>query len=386
MKKSKKIIIIIIAVVIGIAIFGIGGYFMFGSSSSDDGTSIYVQKVSDLTGSSYTENRYSGVVESQDSLDISLDSSRTLKEVYVQVGQEVNKDDALFSYDTTEASNQIQQKQLSIEASNNEIAAQQNIISDLNTQISQGGDKVELQAQINDANYSIREAQNTIKSTQQEINQLQTQIDNATIKSTIHGIIKEINQDGGTDSNGNAKPLISISESGDYRVKGTITEMGMIAEGSSVIIRSRIDESKIWKGSVSKVETEPQTNTNSYYSYYGESSDSASKYPFYVSLESSEGLMLGQHVYIELDNGQTSVKDGIWLDQSFIAYDEEGNPFVWVSENNKLKKRSVELGETDEDLYSTEIVSGLSKDDYIAWNDDTYQEGMKTVSDLSTEE
>lgn len=385
MKKSKKIIIIIIAVVIGIAIFGIGGYLMFGSSSSDDSTSIYVQKVSDLTGSSYTENRYSGVVESQDSLDITLDSSRTLKEVYVQVGQEVNKDDALFSYDTTEASNQIQQKQLSIEASNNEIAAQQNVISDLNTQINQGGDKVELQAQINDANYSIREQQNAIKATQAEINQLQTQIDNATIKSTIHGIIKEINQDGGTDSNGNAKPLVSISESGDYRVKGTITEMGTIAEGSSVIVRSRIDESKIWKGSVSKVETEPQTDTNSYY-YSSDSSDSASKYPFYVSLESSDGLMLGQHVYIELDNGQTSVKDGIWLDQSFIAYDEEGNAFVWVSENNKLKKRSVELGETDEDLYSTEIVSGLSKDDYIAWNDETYKEGMKTVSDLSAEE
>lgn len=382
MKKSKKLIIIIILVII---VLSIGAYFIFSNTSSDDSTSIYVQKVSSLTGSSYTENRYSGVVQSQDTLDITLDSSRTLKEVYVSQGQEVKKDDPLFSYDTTEASNQIQQKQLVIEAQNLEIQNRNNEIADYKASMN-SSNQIEVQAQINDANYSIREAQNTIKSTQAEIKQLQTQIDNATVKATVNGIVKEVNQDGGTDSNGNTKPLISISESGDYRVKGTITEMGTIAEGSAVIVRSRIDESKIWKGTVSKVETEPQTDTNSYYSSYGDSSDSASKYPFYVSLDSSEGLMLGQHVYIELDNGQSSVKDGIWLDQSFIGYDDNGNAFVWVSQNNKLKKRSVELGETDEDLYSTEIISGLSKDDYIAWNDDTYKEGMKTVSDASTEE
>lgn len=383
MKKSKKIVLIIVGIVV---IVGIILFFVFNPTSSNDASTIYVQKVSDLTGTSYSENRYSGIVESQDSINFTLDSSRTLKEVFVQVGQEVNKDDALFSYDTSEASNQIQQKQLAIEAANNEITAQNNVISDLNTQINQGGDRTELQAQINDANYSIREQQNTIKATQQEIKQLQSQIDNATVKSTIHGIIKEVNQDGGTDNYGNTKPLISISEAGDYRVKGTLTEMGTIAEGSNVIVRSRIDESKIWKGTVSKVETEPQSDSTNSYGYTEDSSNTASKYPFYVSLESSDGLMLGQHVYIELDNGQSSVKDGIWLDQSFIAYDDSGNPYVWISKNNKLKKQSVEVGEIDEDLYTIEIVSGLSKDDYIAYNDDTYQEGMKTTSDVTIEE
>ncbi len=31
---------------------------------------------------------------------------------------------------------------------------------------------------------------------------------------------------------------------------------------------------------------------------------SSSTYPFYVTLDSSDGLMLGQHVYIEMDEGQ----------------------------------------------------------------------------------
>lgn len=378
MNKKKKIILISLLCIICISI---GVYFLLNSNStaSDDST-IYVQKVSDLTGSSYTQNRYSGVVESQDTLDFNLDSSRTLSDVYVEAGQEVHKGDKLFSYDTTEASNSIQKKQLDIESENNEIAAKNNEIADYNTQINNGGDRVEIQAQINEANYAIRQSQNNIKATQTEIEQLNKQIENATVTSTIDGIIKEVNREGGTDSNGNTKPLISITQTGEYRVKGTLTEMGTISEGSSVIVRSRINENNIWQGTVTKVETEPQSNSNNYYS--SDSSESASKYPFYVTLNSSDGLMLGQHVYIELDNGQAAVKDGIWLDSSFISYDESGNAFVWLSENNKLKKRSVELGDTDEDTYTIEIKSGLSKDDYVAWADDTYQEGMKTTSEI----
>ncbi len=378
MNKKKRIILISFLCIICISI---GVYFLLKSNSTTtDDSTIYVQKVSSLTGSSYTQNRYSGVVESQDTLDINLDSSKTLSDVYVEAGQEVHKGDKLFSYDTTEASNSIQKKQLDIESENNEIAAKNNEIADYNAQINNGGDKVEIQAQINEANYAIRQSQNNIKATQTEIEQLQKQIDNSTITATIDGIVKEVNREGGTDSNGNTKPLISITQTGEYRVKGTLTEMGTISEGSSVIVRSRINENNIWQGTVTKVETEPQTSSNTYYA--SDSSESASKYPFYVTLNSSDGLMLGQHVYIELDNGQSAVKDGIWLDTSFVSYDESGNAFVWVSENNKLKKRNVELGDTDESTYTIEIKSGLSKDDYVAWADDTYQEGMKTTSEI----
>lgn len=49
-------------------------------------------------------------------------------------------------------------------------------------------------------------------------------------------------------------------------------------------------------------------NNSSNNMMYGMSSEEASQntstsYPFYVELESSEGLLLGQHVYIEQDNG-----------------------------------------------------------------------------------
>lgn len=379
MKKKTKIIILISACIL-IAVIGI--YFLFPKESNNQ--NIYVQKVSTIIGSSYTENRYSGVVESSETVDINQDGNKSITDMYVEAGQKVSKGDKLFSYDTTEASNSIAQKKLDIEAQNNEIQAQNNTIADYKAELNKGGDKVEIQARINDASFAIRQAQNTIKATQTEIDQLNKQIENSTVLSTIDGIIKEVNREGGTDESGNQKPLVSITQTTDFRVKGSISEMGTISEGTSVIVRSRVNEDQIYKGTVTKVETDPQSNSNN--NFYGaDSSESASKYPFYVSLDNNKGLMLGQHVYIEADNGQSTKKKGIWLDASFIVSDDNGNSYVWVSEKGKLKKRKVELGKTDEETYTTKIKSGLSVDDYIAWADDSYSEGMKTTTEYQTE-
>lgn len=304
MKKKTKIIILISACLL---IVVIGIYYLFPKESSNG--NIYVQKVSTIIGSSYTENRYSGVVESSETVDINQDGNKSITDMYVKEGQKVSKGDKLFSYDTTEAANSIAQKKLDIEAQNNEIAAQNNTIEDYKAELNKGGDKVEIQARINDASYAIRQAQNTIKATQTEIDQLNKQIENSTVLSTIDGIIKEVNKDGGTDESGNQKPLVSITQTTDFRVKGSISEMGTISEGTSVIVRSRVNEDQIYKGTVTKVETEPQSNSNN--NFYGaDSGESASKYPFYVSLDNNKGLMLGQHVYIEVDNGQSTKKKG----------------------------------------------------------------------------
>lgn len=379
MNKKTKIIILISACLL---IVVIGIYFLF--SKGNNNQNIYVQKVSTIIGSSYTENRYSGVVESSETVDINQDGNKSITDMYVKAGQKVSKGDKLFSYDTTEAANSIAQKKLDIEAQNNEIQVQNNTIADYKAELNKGGDKVEIQARINDASYAIRQAQNTIKATQTEIEQLNKQIENSTVLSTIDGIIKEVNKDGGTDESGNQKPLVSITQTTDFRVKGSISEMGTISEGTSVIVRSRVNEDQIYKGTVTKVETDPQSNSNNNFNG-ADSSESASKYPFYVSLDNNKGLMLGQHVYIEADNGQSTKKKGIWLDASFIVSDDNGNSYVWVSERGKLKKRKVELGKTDEETFATKIKSGLNEDDYIAWADDSYSEGMKTTTEYQTE-
>ena len=101
---------------------------------------------------------------------------------------------------------------------------------------------------------------------------------------------------------------------------------------------------------------------------------------FYVQLESSEGLMLGQHVYIEPDEGQNDKKEGLWLSDFFIADADTAEPYVWVAdEKNHLEKRSVTLGKYDDALLEYEIVDGLTEDDCIAFPAEGLEEGMNAV-------
>lgn len=384
MKKNKKIKITVIVIAV-IAVIAVGVYVVLPKSNGGSTDGVYVQQISSLNGTVVSSNSYSGVVESQESLDIKKDSSREVNQIFVSEGQEVHAKDPLFAYDTNDLTNKIASANLDIEQANNEIEALRNQVSDYNAELNNGGDKVTITAQINETQYSIRQQQYQIQSLQADVERYQKEIDNSTVYSTMEGIVKQVNPDGGMDQNGNELPFISITEVGEYRVKSKISEMGVISAGDPVIIRSRLNENETWKGTVSVVDTEPETNQNNYYSS-GSSDNTASQYPFYVSLETSDGLKLGQHVYIELDNGQvTEPKDGVWIDSFYISYDENGSGYVWVSENGKLKKRTIETGESDETSGRVEITSGLSNDDYIAWPDDTYTEGMKTMTDADVQ-
>ncbi|MCI6514829.1 MAG: efflux RND transporter periplasmic adaptor subunit [Bulleidia sp.] len=378
MKNNKKTVIIAVTAVVCIALC-IAGWLFWPKNISGGTDGVYVQKISAMNGYGYTGNRYSGVVEAQESLEIKKDSSRTVSQILVSEGQQVHVKDALFTYDTTDLSQKITSTNLDIENANTEIEALKNQISDYTSEMNHGGDKVEITARINDLQYSIRQQQYSIQSLQADIARYQKEIDNATIYSTIEGTVKEINEEGGYDNQGNEKPFMTITEAGEYRIKGKISEMGMIAAGDAVTVRSRVDETQTWSGTVSVVETEPATNDDNY--YYSGNGESSSQYPFYVSLDSSEGLKLGQHVLVETGGGMP-VKEGVWIDSFYLVGDDSGNSFVWVSENGKLKKRNVETGEMDEMTSQIEITSGLSLDDYIAWPDESYTEGMKTITEM----
>ena len=188
------------------------------------------------------------------------------------------------------------------------------------------------------------------------------------------------------NSSGNA--FITILSTGAYRVKGTVNEINRdsIIEGTPVIIRSRVDSSKTWKGTMGSVDLDNSTsNSSSDMAMFGMSSasddqTSSSTYPFYVNLDSSEGLMLGQHVYIEPDEGQDEKKSGIWLNDYFIVDADTDSPYVWIANGqNKLEKRDVILGQYDEDLGEYEIADGLTEKDKIAFPTDELKEGMSVA-------
>ena len=60
-------------------------------------------------------NRYNGVVETQDSYEVNVDSSRTISEIKVEVGDEVEEGQTLVTYDTSDLTMKIEQAKLELE-------------------------------------------------------------------------------------------------------------------------------------------------------------------------------------------------------------------------------------------------------------------------------
>ena len=190
--------------------------------------------------------------------------------------------------------------------------------------------------------------------------------------SPVTGRVQAVSESG-TDNYGNPKPYITIQKTGAYRVKGTIGELqrGAVMEGTAMQVFSRTDESQSWKGTVTLVDYENPSQGNENDMYYGVSTDemsASSKYPFYLELESTDGLLLGQHVYLELDMGDVKLPE-LTVSSAFICYAEDGSTYVWAENKGKLEKRPVTLGAYILETDSYEILSGLSKEDYIAFPD-----------------
>ena len=193
-----------------------------------------------------------------------------------------------------------------------------------------------------------------------------------TVVSPVTGRITGINEEG-YDNYGNPLAYITIQQAGSFRIKATLGELqrGGIVEGTRMKIVSRTDENVFWYGTVTLVDYESPSQGNDNNIYIGgvvDSMSSSSKYPFYVELESSEGLLLGQHVYLEVDAGEED-SGALAISSAFICYDEDGTAYVWAEKKGKLEKRGVVTGEYNYMLDTIEILQGITEKDYIAFPD-----------------
>lgn len=335
---SKKKVGIIIAVVIVIAAAaGAGAWYLLNGNigAGDKRDKVFVEKVSNLTSANTgAQNRYSGVVEPQESWKVDKDMEREIKEVFVEEGDMVEEGDSLFEYDMDDVQAEISQGELDLEEMKNEI-------TDLNSQISQltkernsapSDDKFRYTAEIQEKENEIKQKEYNIESKKAEMEKKQESIDNAVVTSKIAGVVKSINKSSSNDDFGGDNSYMTILAVGDYRIKGTVSESNvqMLSEDQPVILRSRVDEEQTWTGTITKIDTQNEsTDNNNEMMMYDSSGggEKATKYPFYVTLDSTEGLMMGQHLFIELDQGQTEEKEGIWLFEGYIVREHaDGTP------------------------------------------------------------
>ena len=347
-----------------------------------------VQSVSMICGlgSAGLTDRFAGVVSALGETNIKKDDSLTIGEIKVKVGDAVNVGDVLFTYDMSQLQLDLETARLELESLKSQLADKEDEKEQAEAALNSTVDDAERNRtllQIRQINLEIRNTNSSIASKSRDIEKLQGSMKTTSVKAEVAGEVKSVNPDGGTDNQGKPLPLICIVQTGGFRVKGYVNEnnAAVLNEGAQVIIRSRVSD-QTWKGTISSIDwNNPAQSSNNYY-YDSGSSDTgnSSKYPFYVELSSSDGLLMGQHVYIEPDLGQDAQSTGIQLPASFIN-DADSSPWVWAqSSSGKLEKRSLTLGDYNAELDTYAVTDGLTAADYIAFPDDTLKAGMTCVT------
>ena len=370
--KKKIIVLIVAALLVGGGCFVAykKGLFRGGSKSVDNSAEVYVMTLDEIMGanSSYSSDVFMGVVEGQETSSVTKSTERELDTIFVSEGDTVEKGTPLFSYkiDNLEAENvqygfDIEGYNLSIQEYNDDITKKQKELDKITGDTDEDKDKKEALAnEIAGLNTDIQIAQNNIDQTNAKIEENNRKINNSVVKSSVSGVVTKIADD--TNPYTTDGSFITILGASEMRIKGQINEQNVwaINVDEPVTLRSRVDASQTWTGTITKIDTESkQENTDSMYSYGGSSENSSTKYPFYVTIDDSEGLMMGQHVYIELgktDAPEMDFSDGTYIYEYYISYEEDGTPFLWVEDGNRLAKQTIELG----DYYEEQMVYAVT--------------------------
>lgn len=361
-----------------------------GRVSSQSENAVYVDSVRAIAGlgsGTGLIERFAGIVEPQQTWSAKIENDKTVKETYVKEGDSVKEGDKLFTYDTKEDEDKLAQDEIDLERLQNDIETSKARLEQLNKEKSKAkqDDQLTYTTQILSEENVIKQDEYEIKTKELEISQLKEAIKRADVTSDLEGVVKSVaSLSGSSSANGNeSDAYITIMAVGDYRVKGTVNEqnIGSIFEGMPMLVFSRVD-GQSWSGEITQIKRDAgQSNASDSYGDTSDSGTSSTNYPFYVELESSDGLILGQHVYLEADEGQHEARDGIWIPDYYIN-DEEDNGSAWVwaaSDDNQLEMRDIIVGEYDTELGTYEILQGLDEDDYITTPADYLEAGLPVI-------
>ncbi len=349
---------------------------------------VYVQSVESLAalGGIAPGDRFSGLVVSENVTEITKDENMSVKELLVKEGDDVKEGQELFSYDMDEIQLTLDKQKLELEQLNATIENYKEQLKTLEKErkSASGNAKLQYTVEIQSMELDLKETELKIKTKNTEIARSEELLTNSVVTSPIQGRVQAVSENG-YDNYGNPLPYITIQQSGSYRVKGMLGELqrGGIMEGSRLTVFSRTT-GETWGGTVVLVDYENPSQGNDMNMYYGNTTDemtASSKYPFYVQLDSVEGLLLGQHVYMELEAEEAETQ-GVSISGAFLCYNDDGTAYVWAEKGSSLEKRPVTLGEYNPMQDTFEILEGLTEEDYIAFPDaELCVEGAPTTHD-----
>lgn len=365
MKMKKTVIALGAALILGLT--GCGGQ-----------TQINVEQAGMLASAATSADKFAGMVVSENVVEIERDTEKQIQELYVAAGDTVRVNEKLFEYDTDTLSLTIDKQQLELDKLTQQIKDLTTQKTSVEKQIKtekakkkkdQNADLlVSLDIQLRSVNADLTTANYEKKTKQAEMNYNKDMLKNAVVRSPIKGTIRSVNESG--------SPYITIQQAGAFQVKGMLSELSLgsgIMEGVAVTILSRTDPTASWTGTVSLVDYNSGASDEQDNMFGGDPMSTSTSYPFYITLDSTNGLLLGQHVYIQ--TSADAVGDDLLRIPEHYVMDVLMDEETWTTtgtvwgvnpETGKLTKVTVTLGEFDPTYGTYVILEGITAEDYLA--------------------
>ena len=139
-----------------------------------------------------TQNRFTGVVEAQDTLKLTLADNQKVKQIFVEKGQEVEPGTKLFEYDTEELAMTLDQGKLELEKITNNISSLNSQIATLTTEkkSAPASEQLSYTTQIQELQMEIKQEEYNYKVKELEVNRTQKSLEQSTVTSTVAGIVQ----------------------------------------------------------------------------------------------------------------------------------------------------------------------------------------------------
>lgn len=230
---------------------------------------------------------------------------------------------------------------------------------------------------IEDKEQDIKECDLEIREAKLKLSQQQRVVDGKTVTATMDGTVVSLGSASGNGDSDDSYFLKIVNETGLF-AKGSMNELSLQQIHVGDTISGQTDSGMSFTAVIKEISQYPDSDGASYMS--DSQNSNASYYPFYALIEDTEYIAEGDSATLQLSGGTINDPDAIYLEDYFIRTEKDGRNYVYMKgENGTLTKQYVTTGKKLSWGGGTEITSGLTKSDRIAFPyGDDVKEGAPT--------
>ncbi|EAJ3623148.1 efflux RND transporter periplasmic adaptor subunit [Campylobacter coli] len=372
--KNKIVLIVVI-----LALFGVGAYFVFFNSSEK--ITYLTQKVKKIDISQTIEAV--GKVYAKDQVDVGAQVSGQIIKLYVDVGSYVKQGDLIAQIDKDKQQNDLditkaqlqsakanlESKKVALEIASKQYQREQKLYaakaSSLENLETQKNNFYALKANVAELNAQVVQLEITLKNAQKDLGY-------TTITAPMDGVVINVAVDEGqtVNANQNTPTIVRIANLDQMEVRMEIAE----ADVSKIKIGTELDFSllsnpqKTYQASIASIDPADtqvsDSSTSSSSSSSGSSSSSSNNAIYYYAkfyvANKDDFLRIGMSIQNEIV--VASAKDVIAVPTYTIKNDAKGY-YVEILQDQKAVKKYVKLG--IKDSVNTQILEGLSEGELL---------------------